>query len=219
MLVPAKKKKGNRRRHDRVESTLTVGAEETDPYAIKPNDPHTADDPAIPSYGKMMEDDNDEFDIFLRNAERADQREKERELARKGQNESQKPKKTVPQKGAVPAEKGAAKSGAPAQTNRPVRERPAAKERTPLRDGDKADRAALAEVDNLRAGVDGLRKIGLAQMKKYGLTEETEKTFLSCLSLMGNLLDVIGRLVNFPQEADARDDREGDGAARDKGHE
>lgn len=203
MLVPAKKKKGNRRRHDRVESTLTVGSEETDPYAIRPNDPHTADDPAIPSYGKMIEDEDDEFSIFLRNAERADQREKERELARKEQNESPKSKKTVPAKSSGPVEKGSAKNGAAAQTNKPARERPVAKERTPLREAAAGDRAAFAEVDNLRAGIDGLRKIGLTQMKNCGLTEETEKTFLSCLSLMGNLLDVIGRLVSIPREADS----------------
>ena len=104
MLLPAKKKKGSRRRIDHVESTLTVGAEEADPYAIKPVDSHAADDPMIPSYGKRVEGDNDEFDIFLRNAERADARDKERERARKEQKENPKPKKSAPPKKTAPAE-------------------------------------------------------------------------------------------------------------------
>ena len=199
MLLPAKKKKGNRRKHDRIESTLTVGAEEADPYAIKPTSPHPADDPAIPSYGRRLNDDDDEYNIFLRNAERADRREKERELAKK----EQKPKKTAPPKETAPAGKESVKEDVPVK-KKPVKERSLAKERSPLRqDASSRKLAELAMIDNLRAGIGELRKIGVARIKKCSLTEDTKETFLSSLSLMENLLDVVGRLVSFPQEADA----------------
>ena len=191
MLLPAKKKKGSRRRIDHVESTLTVGAEEADPYAIKPVDSHAADDPMIPSYGKRVEGDSDEFDIFLRNAERADARDKERERARKEQKENPKPKKSAPPKKTAPVEK------------EPAKNRPAAAERSSR--VPKAPAAAPAEfnlVDNMLAEIGELRKIGILRVEKYQLSEETKEMFFSELKVMENILGAVRRVIDTPQKAD-----------------
>ncbi len=190
MLLPAKKKKGNRRKQDRIESTLTVGGEEADPYAIKPVDEHAAaDDPAIPSYGKKLEDGDDEYDIFLRNAERADQREKQRELAKKTDQENRKAKKSPPAKaGRSPLpEKETGKPDALPKKKRPAGEDSAVK-----------PRSSAAPITEIRAQLRELRTAGLLRMEKNGLSQDAREAFLSSLSSVELQLEAIDRLIGIP---------------------
>ena len=194
MLVPTKKKK-NRRKHDRIESTLTVGAEEADPYAIKPADEHSSDDPTIPSYGRKLEGDDDEFDIFLRNAERADQRELARKNAPAKKNKPAKDIREPRRAAEKPAGKGPVEAARPEKENAPAKKNRPAKETAPV-----CDRSGTEPIESIRELVGELRKIGLHRIGKSGLSDETRETFLSSLSLMGNLLDVLERLIEFPED-------------------
>ena len=223
MLLPAKKKKGGRRKPDRIESTLTVGGEETDPYAIKPKSPRpeTSRDPAIPSYGKMMAEEDDEFDVFLRNAERAEQRERERErakeLARKKPQSAPKPKKAAASPDAPPAETGPAKpekraktvktkkdprgeQRQPSQPSQPSQPRPAA---PAAADGEvrKVSKPEPPQENPLAAILsrfEQIRGYGLGELEKREHPEKTKKLFLSCLAGTKQMLELLDKLVHFP---------------------
>ena len=218
LLLPAKKKKGSRRKPDRIESTLTVGGEEADPYAIKPESsrPETSRDPAIPSYGKMMEEEDDEFDIFLRNAERAEQRERERErakeLARKKPQAAPKPKKepvsappdappaqtlpAKPEKRVKPAKPAKPKKDPRSDEREPRSPAPAAAEAgrkvpkpEPSRENPFAD--ILSRFEQIRA-------YGLGQLEKRELPEKIETLFLSCLAGTKQMLELLDKIAHSP---------------------
>lgn len=209
MLMPAKKRKGNRRRNDRAETTLTVsGQEEVDLYAIKPpasSDAAERDDPAIPSYGKMMENEEDEFSVFLRNAEKADARDREKELVKKTREARKSDAKGNAKKEAKPeppassggqeiAQKGkkrrgkkssAGQNGEPAAVHAPQTKRPeknAAPSDNPLAD--------------FRGMVENVRAYGIARMDRIGFSAKEKDEFISSLSTVDRMLGLIDILLH-----------------------
>ena len=78
LIVPSKKhKKRSKKYAEKFESTLTVENPQADLYRHKPSKPTKSaaaldDDLALPSYGKCLEEADDEFDVFLRRAEEAE---------------------------------------------------------------------------------------------------------------------------------------------------
>lgn len=97
LLLPAKKQKKRKYRVDKIESTLTVQNPQADLYQRKAVKRKTSaalgDEFDLPSYGKQLASEDDEFDVFVLRAIEAEKKERE-------------PKKTL-KKGSKPAKKQA----------------------------------------------------------------------------------------------------------------
>ena len=113
LLLPAKKQKKRKYRVEKIESTLTAQNPQADLYqrkAIK-RKPSSAlgDEFDLPSYGKHLDDGDDEFDIFLRRAEEAEKKEREPKLASKKDSKPAK-KQAVTEPSAAESKKSASQT-------------------------------------------------------------------------------------------------------------
>jgi ATP-dependent RNA helicase DeaD len=200
MLLPAQKKKGSRKKRDHVESTLTVGGEEVDPYAIKPVVEHPAPpefDLAIPSYGKMLENEDDEFSVFLRNAEKADIREKEKlvQKALRAKPRSKKPATKEP--GTAPVEKKPARSTAPPKRKKA---RPFDTSQSSAPRGKAASSEGNNPLANFRDQVDAIRTYGIDRINKLGLSEDVKEKVSSSLMTVEQILGLVDTLLHIATE-------------------
>ena len=215
MLLPAKKKK-NRRHIDHVESTLTVGGSEVDPYAIIPPQSgapslKVKEDPSIPSYGRMMEDEEDEFSIFLRNAEKADEREREKEAAKKERaakrvnaGEEKQVKKNPPKSEKDrPARSKSQKPNTAETSQKQEKKEPiscGSKSASGMKSADKPSRSAVKgnPLADFRNRIDEVREYGLHRIEQIGFSESEKEEFLSSLSVVERMLGLIDILLHSP---------------------